>query len=180
MYKRILVPIDGSATSRAGLREAVRLAKAANGQLRLLHVVDDLPFVLSGDAYPGAMGDILDMIFKEAKQLLEQSRDEVIAENVAADVVLCQRLKGRICEHVAEQATAWNADLIVLGTHGRRGAGRFLLGSDAEQVLRTAPVPVLLIRGAVSAADANAPLGAVEGGLAITSITSERDRVIGA
>ena len=47
---------------------------------------------------------------------------------------------------MAEQARQWPADLIVIGTHGRRGVGRMLLGSDAEQIVRTAPVPVLLVR----------------------------------
>jgi nucleotide-binding universal stress UspA family protein len=59
---------------------------------------------------------------------------------------LLESLNGRLCDHVNQQVTDWKADLIVLGTHGRRGASRWLLGSDAEQVLRSAAVPVLLIR----------------------------------
>lgn len=157
MYQRILVPIDGSKTSNAGLREAIRLAKLTNGQLRLLHVVDDLPFMLSVDAAPGMAGDLLDLLFREGKNLLERSRIQVKDEGVAVDTALCQRLKGRLCDHVLEESRQWNADLIVLGTHGRRGVGRVMLGSDAEQVLRTANVPVLLVRGAaVESADAPA------------------------
>jgi nucleotide-binding universal stress UspA family protein len=53
---------------------------------------------------------------------------------------------GRVSDVIVKEAAQWPADLIVLGTHGRRGAGRLLLGSDAEQVLRVAPVPVLLVR----------------------------------
>ena len=56
-------------------------------------------------------------------------------------------MAARVADLVVEQARQWGAELIVLGTHGRRGLGRALLGSDAEQVLRQAPVPVLLVRG---------------------------------
>jgi nucleotide-binding universal stress UspA family protein len=147
MYQRILVPVDGSDTSSAGLREATRLAKMTGGQLRLLHVVDDLPYVLSGDAALSMAGDLFDLLFTAGKSLLEDSRARAVEHGVPADTVLCERLKGRVHEHVSEQAQAWKADLIVLGTHGRRGAQRAFLGSDAEQILRTAPVPVLLVRG---------------------------------
>jgi len=51
-----------------------------------------------------------------------------------------------VCDVVAEQASIWKADLIVIGTHGRRGAKRLLMGSDAEQIVRSAPAPVLLVR----------------------------------
>jgi nucleotide-binding universal stress UspA family protein len=69
-------------------------------------------------------------------------------------------LPGRVCDVVGEQAKAVHADLIVVGTHGRRGVGRLLLGSDAEQIVRTAGVPVLLVRlpeGAARAAGAETP-----------------------
>lgn len=147
MYERILVPIDGSKTSAAGLREAIRLAKLTDGQLRLMHVVDDLPFVLHGDATPGMAGDLLELMVREGKKLLEDARAQVKDQGVAVDTVLCERTQGRICDHVLEQARKWDAELIVLGTHGRRGVRRALLGSDAEQILRTATVPVLLVRG---------------------------------
>ncbi len=58
---------------------------------------------------------------------------------------------------IAEEARAWNADLIVIGTHGRRGIERILWGSDAEQVMRVAPVPVLLVQKTGSEDDAGAP-----------------------
>jgi nucleotide-binding universal stress UspA family protein len=64
------------------------------------------------------------------------------------DSVLDDTLGGRISDRVLAQAQQWPAQLIVIGTHGRRGVGRLLLGSDAEQVLRQAPVPVLLVRAA--------------------------------
>ena len=86
--------------------------------------------------------------------MLQRARTLASDSGIAVDTVLFDGLGGRLCDRVAEQAKDWRADLIVLGTHGRRGVSRVLLGSDAEQVLRTAPVPVLLVRASEAA-----PLG---------------------
>jgi nucleotide-binding universal stress UspA family protein len=69
------------------------------------------------------------------------------AAKVKADTRLVDRVGQRLGESVADEAGNWGADLIVLGTHGRRGIGRVLLGSGAEQVMRMSPVPVLMVRG---------------------------------
>ena len=130
MYQRILVPVDGSSTSNAGLAEAVKLAKLTGARLLLLHVVDDLPILVSAEGM--------------------SARASVASQGLAVDIKLLESLNGRLCDHVNQQVTAWKADLIVLGTHGRRGASRWLLGSDAEQVLRSAAVPVLLVRSGAS------------------------------
>jgi len=66
---------------------------------------------------------------------------------VDSDSLLAEIPGIRLGETVAIQAREWKADLIVVGTHGRKGLGRVLLGSGAEQVIRTAPVPVLVVRG---------------------------------
>lgn len=69
------------------------------------------------------------------------------ATKVTADTLVIDRVGQRLGELVADVAGDWGADLIVLGTHGRRGIGRVLLGSGAEQIMRMSPVPVLMIRG---------------------------------
>ena len=69
--------------------------------------------------------------------------------DLQVDTALKDSFAGRVCDLVIAEADAWNADLIVLGTHGRRGAGRLLMGSDAENVVRGARVPVLLLRSAI-------------------------------
>jgi len=65
---------------------------------------------------------------------------------VPVDGVLLDTFNRRLCDLVVRAARDWPADLVVIGTHGRRGVGRLLLGSDAEQILRLSPVPVLLVR----------------------------------
>ncbi len=153
MYQRILVPVDGSPTSGRGLDEAIRLARLTGGRLRLLHVVDELSVSLGGvSAFSGTPAPDTFSLLREAGQaILAQAQGQVRAAGVPFDSVLDDTLGGRICDRVVAQAQQWPAELIVIGTHGRRGVGRLLLGSDAEQVLRQAPVPVLLVRDAAPA-----------------------------
>lgn len=146
MYERILVPIDGSETSSAGLQEAIRLAKLTGSQLRLLHAVDEMPFVMSAEGYSAISADVLALLHEAGEQILQNGRTLVRESGLAVDTVLFDSLSGRLCDLVAEEARKWHADLIVLGTHGRRGVGRLLMGSDAEQIVRSAPVSVLLVR----------------------------------
>jgi nucleotide-binding universal stress UspA family protein len=148
MYQRILVPIDGSATSQHGLDEALRLAKLTGGQLRLLHMIDALSLTTAMGTYGAFSGDVYDALQKEGRDVLEDGRQQALAAGVAADVVMEENVRNRLVDWVVEQVTTWPADVVVLGTHGRRGVSRVLLGSDAEQVVRLCPVPVLLVRGA--------------------------------
>ena len=146
MYQRILVPIDGSPTSTAGLAEAIKLAKLTGARMRVLHVVDEMPFLMSADGYAAMSGDVFTMLKEAGQAVLEQARLTVHAAGIPVDATLFDSLSGRLCDRVAEQAHEWGADVIVLGTHGRRGVGRMLMGSDAEQIVRIATVPVLLVR----------------------------------
>lgn len=146
MYQRILVPVDGSPTSNAGLAEAIKLAKLTGAQLRLLHVVDELPFALGAEGGSAVAAEVLALGRQAGERILQDARTQVRDAGIAVDTVLSDAIGGRISEFVAEQARLWDADLIVVGTHGRRGVGRWLLGSDAELILRTAPVAVLLVR----------------------------------
>lgn len=147
MYQRILVPVDGSPTSDLGLAEAIKLAKLTGGRLRLLHVVDQMPFVLAADGYAAMSADVLGLLKDAGQRILTDAHQRVAKEGITVDEVLFESLDGRLCDRVEEQIRSWPADVVVLGTHGRRGARRMLLGSDAELIVRTASVPVLLVRG---------------------------------
>ena len=76
----------------------------------------------------------------------QRLHDELGLDCVAVDTALVEGYSGRLCDLVAEQAREWGADLVVLGSHGRRGIGRVVLGSDAEQIIRSAHLPVLVVR----------------------------------
>ena len=153
MYQRILVPVDGSPTSNAGLAEAIKLAQLTGARVRVLHVVDEMPFLLSADGYAAMSGDVFTMLKEAGQTVLEQARLAVHAAGIPVEAAIFDSFSGRLCDRVAEQVLEWGADVIVLGTHGRRGVGRMLMGSDAEQIVRTATVPVLLVRGTPSEAD---------------------------
>ena len=146
MYQKILVPIDGSPTSSRGLQEAIKLAKLTGAKLRLMHVVDQISFALGMESAAMVTGDMMQSLREGGVALLKKTAARVEKAGVGVDTVLCDGLAGRVCDHVIEQAAAWKADLIVLGTHGRRGFSRLLMGSDAELIVRLATVPVLLVR----------------------------------
>lgn len=154
LYQRILVPIDGSATATRGLDEAIAFARLTGASIRLLHVIDELVFVSGFESGATYAKDIVPKLRRRAEKILETARARVAATGAAVDTVLLECFARRTADVVIEQAKAWPADLIVLGTHGRRGIGRVMMGSDAEEIVRSAPVPVLLVRAAESGASA--------------------------
>jgi nucleotide-binding universal stress UspA family protein len=148
MYERILVPVDGSPTSSAGLEEAIQLAKLTGGRVRLVHVVDQLPFSLAAGTYGGMSAQVVELLKESGWKILEDAHRRVADAGVKVDEELFESLDESLCAHLLEQVQSWRADIVVLGTHGRRGVRRMVLGSDAESILRSSTVPVLLVRGA--------------------------------
>lgn len=144
MYGKILVPLDGSAASLRSLREAIKLAKQQGGRIRVLYVVTDL--VTDYSAASSYTGALLDALRRAGQDILHSAESDIRAEGVDAELRLIEAIGRTAAISIVEQARQWPADLIVMGTHGRRGLSRLALGSDAENVLRTSPVPVLLVR----------------------------------
>ena len=150
MYKKILVPIDGSSTANRGLREAIRLAKSQKARLRLLHVVDE-HYALAG-AQPGPyIEDMIDSFRRDGRRIVKGGVEMARRNGITAQGLMVESLTGGAADLIVREARKWGAQLIVLGTHGRRGVRRLVLGSDAEQIVRTAAVPVLLVRSGTSA-----------------------------
>jgi nucleotide-binding universal stress UspA family protein len=146
MFERILVPLDGGPVSTAGLDAAIRLAQCCNATLRLLHVLDAADHVAGYMTPKAYYEDVVPRVQAGGRQILEQARQRAAACGVACDTQVIETSTAAAADLVLEHAAAWPADLIVLGTHGRRGLDRLLLGSSAEQVARSARVPVLLVR----------------------------------
>lgn len=145
MYAKILVPLDGSLTSQRGFEEAVALARVMKSSLLLLHVVDTMP--VAGDIFdPGVWQDVADALRRSGDELTAQAHRAATEHGVASEVRLIENPVGRVADAIVDTARSENCDLVVMGTHGRRGIGHALLGSDAERVLRQCPVPVLLVR----------------------------------
>jgi len=146
MYQRILVPVDGSSSCRHGLSEAIAVAKLTGGSIRLIHVIDEPLVALGFDGAALGAGDLFELVREGGQRVLADATEVVKLAGVPVDDRLLDSFDGRVCNLVAKAAQDWPADLIVIGTHGRRGVDRLLLGSDAEQILRLSPVPVLLVR----------------------------------
>jgi len=143
-YKRILVPVDGSTTAAKGMQAALRLARENRGKLILLHVVEEYSAFISPEA-GASIGPILDAMRVAGKRKLERIVRAAAKAGVKPQSVLAENFGGRVADTIVREAKRLRADLIVMGTHGRRGVKRALLGSDAELVVRASRVPVLLI-----------------------------------
>ncbi len=141
-FQKILVPVDGSSTSAKALDYALQLARDNHSQVRAMHAIDELGY-LSGYEYSG---ELVASARKNASELLQKAVVAAQAQGVALDTHLIDQPGQRLGQTVADEAANWGADLVVVGTHGRRGVGRVLLGSGAEQIVRMAPVAVLTVR----------------------------------
>ena len=152
MYARILVPIDGSATAESGFVEALGLAGRLGSALHLLNVVDARLLFAEVSAYTSPQ-QLLDAWRAAGERLVDSAVKRARAQGLTADGVVRCDPGLRVCDVIVQEAKESGAELVVMGTHGRRGLRRVALGSDAELVLRESPVPVLLVRG-VAAGDA--------------------------
>ncbi len=151
LYKKILVPVDGSETSLLGLRHAILLAKDVGAALRLIHVVHDY-LVADGRHGLAKWSELLKDLREQGRRLLDEAAGIARGQGLEVETECVETPMGSVGAAITQFATQWPADLIVIGTHGRRGIRRLVMGSDAEYIVRTAPVPVLLVRGTTAAA----------------------------
>ena len=147
MYSHILVAVDGSDTSNLALDEAIMLAKHHRSALRLVHVVD-LTLVYSTVEAP-YVADYEKAVRSAGQKVITDCSATVREAGIEFDtkLIVIDMPGQHIFDAIEEEAKQWPADLIVVGTHGRRGVRRLFLGSIAEGISRIATRPVLLIRG---------------------------------
>ena len=145
MYKHILVAIDGSDTSEHAFNAALQLASESGAQLQPLYVVDNPLMAYDASGYDPTI--LRDAFVEEGQRLLADALARMKHENVAGTprMVDVAPIGEDISERIRITANEFNADLLVLGTHGRRGFKRLFLGSVAERVVRSACCPVLLV-----------------------------------
>jgi len=151
MYPRILVPFDGSEPSRCGLRHAIALAREQRATLVVLNVVCELPLLM---AEPGFVnyGDVSDMLMRSGREVVETAARAAQEAGVACETHVIDSGTTTPSDVIVAQAAERHCALIVMGTHGRRGLSRLTMGSDAELVVRQAPVPVMLVKAGPPAA----------------------------
>ena len=149
MFKQILVPVDGSPASNRALQAALALAREQNATLNVLHVVSltAVTPVMDGGMYvPQYLDAMMEALREGGQDLLAKARAAATKDGVTTQTKLIESGIGDVAQAILAHAKKLRADLIVMGTHGRRGLSRILMGSDAESVLREAAVPVLLVR----------------------------------
>jgi len=138
--KTILVPTDFSAGAETALDHAAALAKSFDAKLIVLHVIETFTYTMT---------EALQVVnvYQVVKTAVEPALDEIV-QDLKRDRVTASRLlvQGKADQEIVAQAKKARADLIVMGTHGRRGVSHAFMGSVAERVVRTAPCPVLTVR----------------------------------
>ncbi|CAG4890230.1 universal stress protein [Paraburkholderia saeva] len=154
MYSRILVAVDGSDTSRRAFHAALGLAKSNGAVLRAFYVVENTPMYFEAPGYDPSV--LRNSLIEQGKELnaalLQAMREAGVQGDVATDEASSIE---DVSVVVLAAAAAFNADLLVMGTHGRRGFQRLILGSVAERCVRQAKLPVLLVPSAAGDAQAS-------------------------
>jgi nucleotide-binding universal stress UspA family protein len=138
MYDSILVPTDGSEESMDALEEAIDLAKLTDATLNVLFVADT-----AQDSVTVVGTDVIDALEREGEEIVSEVVERARESGVDVESEVVQ---GDPSKAIVDYAETIGADVIVMGTHGRRGLSRMLLGSVTETVIRTSPVPVLSVR----------------------------------
>ena len=140
--KRILVPTDFSESARHALLYGTSFAREYEGELLLLHVVENLTVGYASDLFPVPMAEVFDEISGYAKAELAKLGAEVKEKGLAVRELVVQ---GKPSAEIVRVAREETADMIVLGTHGKGMLDKALFGSTAERVIRRAPCPVLTV-----------------------------------
>lgn len=150
MYKRILVPVDGSSASTAGLQQALQFARDQQARLRIIHIVDEAALAEYPEAMAGS-ADMLATMISDGKKTLDKAMKLAKKHHIKAESVMYEKMLAPLADLILKEAKKWRADIIVIGTHGYSGVKHFFLGSDAESIARSSRLPVLLIHGAPAA-----------------------------
>ena len=146
MYQRLLVALDSTATSRLALEHAAALARLSGATVVLLHVLESFRHVSGFESPKVYAEEVLPRMRAAGRELLDEAAAPLREQGIEVETVLLEGSDERVAELIARRAEEAGVDLVILGTHGRRGVNRLLLGSDAEHVARIAPVPVMLVR----------------------------------
>ena len=145
MFKHILVPVDGSPTAQRAVEKAAGLARAFGSEVTALYVIDPYPFTGLGSDFAYGQAEYLAAATAEASEATEAARTTLTAAGVKVDTRVSEAHAA--WRGILETAEALGADLIVMGSHGRRGLEKLVLGSVAQRVLAQAQVPVMVVRG---------------------------------
>ncbi len=144
MFKHILVPVDGSDASLLAVAKAAELAKAFDSAVTALYVVDPYPFTGVGADFAYGQAQYLNAAKAEANTVLDSARKAMADAAVAVTTVVGE--DQAVYEGIVRALDGTDIDLIVMGSHGRRGLGKLMLGSVVQKVLGAVHIPVMVVR----------------------------------
>ena len=144
MFQHILVPVDGSPTSMLAVTKAAGLAKAFNSQVTAVYVIDPYPFTGVGADFAYGQAQYLSAATSDAHAALDGVKVTMEQLGIPVDVVMGEGHS--VHDGIMEAAKTTGADLIVMGSHGRRGLEKLVLGSVTQRVLSDSQIPVLVVR----------------------------------
>jgi nucleotide-binding universal stress UspA family protein len=149
MYKRILLAVDGSRSSDLALSQAITIAKATGAEVKVLYVVDDSDIYLDAGYFDPR--EVINNLAAHGRKVLDATIAGLGEAGIRCNAQLDEKpvAPGRISSTIVTEADSWDADLIVMGTHGRRGVRRMMMGSVSEGVVAKSNKPILLVRSEV-------------------------------
>ena len=143
-YQNILVPVDGSETSFAAVAKAAELAKAFGSKITVVQVLTLDPYIAAEYITANQTNDLIERARASIVKTLEEAKQKFTEQGVEAETKL---LEGQvIAREITNAAKDLNADLIVIGSHGRTGLKKAMLGSVAQNILTQCPIPVLIVK----------------------------------
>ena len=144
MFKHILIPVDGSETSLAAVDKAIGLAKAFDSEVTAIYVIDPYPFTGVGADFAYGQDQYLGAAKAEANAAVEAVAQRLTAAGLKADTRIVEA--HAVWRGIADAAEAVGADLVVMGSHGRRGLEKLVLGSVTQSVLTQTQLATLVVR----------------------------------
>lgn len=144
MFKHVLVPVDGSTTSRQAIGQAVDIVEAFKSAVTLVYVIDPYAFTGVGTDFAYGQAEYLSAATTEANEAIAAAKEVFAARGIQAAGSVVEG--HAIYRGILDTAETVGADLVVMGSHGRRGLERLVLGSVTAQVLSHAHLPVLVVR----------------------------------
>lgn len=149
MYKRIMVAVDESFMTSKVLGTAIEIAKSNGAKLAICHAIDETIFANREVEMmmPNSVGKAEYRLRLGAQGFLGKAADTARAAGVEVEIKLVESEQKHVSDMLADTSAEWQADLLVVGTHGRRGMERYFVGSVAERLVRKASTSLLLVRG---------------------------------
>ena len=149
MYKRIMVAVDESFMTSQVMESAISLAKATGARMAICHAIDETILAQREVAMmlPNSVGKTEARLRLGAQGFLGRLLEAAQAAGIDAEIKLVESEEKHVSDMLINAAADWQADLLVVGTHGRRGIERFFVGSVAERLVRKGQTSLLLVRG---------------------------------